>query len=223
MRPGEAFLGWLTLGHFLLMAILWLFYDRYALVVLPSVIGLLLTGERSPRPALALVFLVVFGGVSFVGVHDHLQYNQALWQAVDTLQERGIPDSDIDGGYVVNGWLHYAHPENAPQDEQGNILVPGLTTKMNPLRYLIANRPLPNWRVVQTIPYHRWWGRSGIICILERDTAPPLPVKEITQANSNPIGPIAINVKNLRTGKCEPRSSLALLPGRHSRKLYSCV
>jgi hypothetical protein len=173
MSPGEAFLGWLTLGHFLLMAILWLFYDRYALLLLPSVIGLLLTGEGSPRPVLALVFLAVFGGVSFVGVHDHLQYNQALWQAVDVLQEQGIPDSDIDGGYVVNGWLHYAHPENAPRDEQGNILVPGLTTKMNPLRYLIANRPLPNWRVVQTIPYHRWWGRSGTICILERDPAPP--------------------------------------------------
>src|SRR5262249_52268155 len=50
MSPGEAFLGWLTLGHFLLMAILWLFYDRYALVVLPSVIGLLLSGKGSPRP-----------------------------------------------------------------------------------------------------------------------------------------------------------------------------
>jgi hypothetical protein len=172
-RPGEAFLGWLTLGHFLLMAMLWLFYDRYALVVLPLVIGLLLTSEVFPRPALMLVFIAGFGAVSFVGVHDHLQYNQALWQAVDTLRQREVPDSDIDGGYVVNGWLHYAHPENAPRDDRGNILVPGLTTTLNPLRYIIANRPLPNWRLVKTIPYHRWLGRSGSICILERDTAPP--------------------------------------------------
>jgi len=70
--PGEAFLGWLTLGHFLLMMILWLFYDRYALVVLPLVIGLVLSGEVSLRPTLMLVFVAVFGGVSFVGVHDHL-------------------------------------------------------------------------------------------------------------------------------------------------------
>jgi hypothetical protein len=179
-RPGEAFLGWLTLGHFLLMVMLWLFSDRYALVVLPSVIGLWLTGKVSPRPTLMLVFLAVFGGVSFVGVYDHLQYNQALWQAVDTLHQRGIADADIDGGYVVNGWLHYAHPDKAPRDEQGNILVPGLTTKIHPLRYQIANRPVPNWRLVQTIPYHRWLGRSGTICILERDTALSLTAREGT-------------------------------------------
>jgi hypothetical protein len=178
-HPGEAFLGWVTLGHFLLMAILWLFYDRYALVVLPSAIGLLLTGGISPRPLPTLVFLVLFGGVSVVGVRDHLQYNQALWQAVALLRQRGVPDADIDGGYIVNGWLHYAHPHNAPRDERGNILVPGLTTARNPLRYVIANRFLPQWRVVTTMPYQRWWGRSGTIYILERSaSALPAPAGE---------------------------------------------
>jgi hypothetical protein len=177
-RPGEAFLGWVILGHFLLMAILWLFHDRYALVVLPAAIGLLLTGGVSPRPLPTLVFLALFGGVSVVGVRDHLQYNQALWQAVAVLRQRGVPDSDIDGGYIVNGWLHYAHPDKAPRDEQGNILVPGLTTAGNPLRYVIANLPLPQWRVVTTIPYQRWWGRSGTIWVLEHATAPPAPGSE---------------------------------------------
>jgi hypothetical protein len=167
--PGAVFLGWLTLGHFLLMAILWLFYDRYTLVLLPLAIGLLLAGKSPLRPLLALIFIIVFGGVSVVGVHDHLQYNQALWQAVGTLRQQGVPDADIDGGYIVNGWLHYAHPENAPRDAQGNILVPWLTTKSS-LRYQIANIPLPDWQLVHTIPYHRWLGRSGTICILEHDT-----------------------------------------------------
>ncbi|HKA56405.1 MAG TPA: glycosyltransferase family 39 protein [Candidatus Binatia bacterium] len=171
--PGQAFLGWLTLGHLLLMLMLWLFYDRYALVALPPAIGLLLAGGVSPRPALVLVCAALFGGISLVGVHDHLQYNQALWQAVDVLRQCGAPDSDIDGGYVVNGWLHYAHPENAPRDEQGNIVVPGLTTKTYPLRYQIANCPLPTRRLVTTISYRRWFGRSGAICILERETTPP--------------------------------------------------
>jgi hypothetical protein len=101
--PGEAFLGWLALGHFLLMAILWLFYDRYALVLLPSAIGLLLAGKSALRLPLALACITVFGAVSVVGVYDHLQYNTALWQAVDTLRQRGVPDADIDGGYIVNG------------------------------------------------------------------------------------------------------------------------
>jgi hypothetical protein len=170
--PGEAFLAWLTLGHFLLMAILWLFYDRYALVLLPSVIGLVLARIPPLHPTLALVFILIFGGVSLVGVRDHLQYNQALWRAVDILRQRGVPDADIDGGYIVNGWLHYAHPENAPRDAQGNILVPWLTTTSS-LRYQIANIPLPGWQLVYTLPYHRWLGRSGTICILERETALP--------------------------------------------------
>jgi hypothetical protein len=84
----------------------------------------------------------------------------------------------------VNGWLHYAHPENAPRDERGNILVPGLMSATNPLPYLIANRPLPQWRLVQVIPYHRWLGRSGSIYILEREAAPPAAAREGIQANS---------------------------------------
>jgi hypothetical protein len=65
-----------------------------------------------------------------------------------------------------------AHPENAPRDEQGNIMVPWLTTT-NSLQYQIANIPLQDWQLVQTIPYHRWLGRSGSIYILERQTALP--------------------------------------------------
>jgi hypothetical protein len=142
------------------------------LVLLPSVIGLVLARIPPLRLTLALVFILMFGGVSLVGVRDHLQYNQALWKAVDILRQRGVPDADIDGGYIVNGWLHYAHPENAPRDAQGNILVPWLTTTSS-LRYQIANIPLPGWQLVYTLPYHRWLGRSGTICILERETALP--------------------------------------------------
>jgi hypothetical protein len=175
---GEAFLAWLTLGHFLLMITLWLFYDRYALVLLPSAIALLLTGRVFPRPRLALGLIALFGVVSFVGVHDHLQYNKALWRAVDDLRQRGVPDSDLDGGYVVNGWLHYAHPERAPRDGQGNVMVPWLTTKTSPGRYQIANSHLPHWKLLKTIPYTRWLGRSGALYILERDTVPPASAHE---------------------------------------------
>ena len=176
--PGEAFLVWLTLGYFLLMAVLWLFHDRYALVLLPSAIVLLLTNKMFPRLAVSMVCLALFSIVSFVGVYDHLQYNAALWQAVNNLHQRGVADADLDGGYIINGWLHYAHPANAPRDGQGNIVISGIsgsTPKTNPTtRYQIANVHLPNWRVLETIPYNRWLGRLGNIYILERKPAPPL-------------------------------------------------
>lgn len=42
---GEAFIAWLALGLFLLSAVLWLFYDRYSLPLVPCVTALLLAGQ----------------------------------------------------------------------------------------------------------------------------------------------------------------------------------
>ena len=48
-------------------------------------------------------------GESVAATRDHVRYNAALWGAVDRLLKRGVPASDLNGGYVVNGWLQYAH------------------------------------------------------------------------------------------------------------------
>jgi hypothetical protein len=123
-QPGEAYLIWMIIGHYLLLAILQLFYDRCALELVPLGIVLLLAGKPVLRLPVALVFLALFAGISIVGVCDHLAYNSALWNAVGDLRDSGVPASEIDGGYTVNGWLQYAHPENAHRDEEGNIRIP---------------------------------------------------------------------------------------------------
>lgn len=167
--PPEAFLLWLAGGHFVLMAFLWLFYDRYALVLFPSAIALLLARAPHLRTSIALPVIGVFAFISCVGMHDHLQLNRSLWQAVAQLRARGVSDDQIDGGYVVNGWLHCAHPEHAPRDARGNPFVPGLTTPSGLLRYEASARPLPGWKTLDVIPYRRWLGPSGAIWILQRD------------------------------------------------------
>jgi hypothetical protein len=106
-------------------------------------------------------------------VRDHLAYNAAVWDAVRSLRESGASVADIDGGYVVNGWQQYAHPQDAPRDTDGRVVVPGITTTTDiaALRYVIANAPMAGWNVVRTFPYRRWLGRSGKVWILERESA----------------------------------------------------
>jgi hypothetical protein len=161
-----AFLRWLLCGLFGLMAILWLFYDRYALPLLPVSIVLVLASCPIKHPQIALVLLAIFGVVALTGARDHLRYNDALWNAVRRARELGVPDADVDGGYVVNGWLQYAHPDNAPRDAEGRVAVAWLNASASNAHYRIANRPFDGWRMLAAIPYDRWWGRAGRVYVL---------------------------------------------------------
>ena len=104
-----------------------------------------------------------------VGVRDHLAYNAALWRSVDVLRARGVPDSEIDAGYVVDGWLQFARPEHAPRAPDGRPMFPWLVDAGGLLPYQVANQPLPGWRVLESLPFERWLGRSGALYVLERD------------------------------------------------------
>lgn len=168
-RAGEAFLAWSLLGHGALAAILWLFYDRYLLAMLPLVIPLLLRGARVLRERTMVAGLLVLALVSLVGTRDHLAYNAALWRAVDVLRARGVPDAQIDAGYVVDGWFHFARPDEAPRDASGRRIFSWITASGGLLPWQIANRPLPGWQVTDTVPYTRWLGRSGALHVLRRD------------------------------------------------------
>jgi hypothetical protein len=171
-RPGEAFLAWLIVGHVLLIAILWLFYDRYALVLVPLVLVLVLAGGLAPRLAVGLPLVGIYGVLSVVGVRDHLQYNVALWTAVDELHALGAADSEIDGGYMVNGWLQYDHPENAYHDAKGEVVIPWFNAYSEKLRlrYQVTNQPEEGEIVLKRIPYECWLSSSGAIYITDRKT-----------------------------------------------------
>ena len=142
--------------------------DRYALPLFPLFMAVLLSAGELRRPRLAIALLSMMGLYSLIGVRDHLSYNRALWQAVDVAL-RSTSISQIDGGYIVNGWLQYAHPENAPRDENGAVAVPWMNAEGGSSPYRITNRPLSGYRVIRLIPYRRWLGRSGSIYLLERD------------------------------------------------------
>ncbi len=164
-RPIDALLIWMFIGQFILCAILWLFADRYVLPLLPLAIALFLRGA-APRGYLALPLLGLFAVFCLVGTRDHLAYTAAVWRAVERLTADGTRVSEIDGGYVVNSWLHYAHPENAPRD-RGRAYVPKLTHAGVTLRYELSNEVLPGQNVVIIEPYRRWLAPSGQIYVHE--------------------------------------------------------
>ncbi|MGH7334839.1 MAG: glycosyltransferase family 39 protein [Candidatus Rokuibacteriota bacterium] len=165
---GEASsLAWGALGYFALSTVLWLFYDRYALPLVVIVAALRLGTAGIPRLRLALVGVAMFATVSGLGTWDHLQYSHALWEAVAWARRAGIEERQLDGGYVVNGWLQYAHPEHASRAPNGDVQVPGVNGG-EPPRYGIVKRVPPESRVLHAVPYRRIIGSSGSLYVIDR-------------------------------------------------------
>ncbi len=171
-RPAAAaptFLAWVLLGQGVVVALLWLFYDRYLLPLFVPALALALMREPIRRPRVAVLALAALALLSAVGVRDHLAYTRALWQGVAEARALGARDAEINAGYAVNGWLQYAHPEQAPRGPDGRLVVPWMNGgKDDPLRYWVANGPAPGYETARTVPYRRWLAPSGRIFVLER-------------------------------------------------------
>lgn len=168
VRPAAA---WLMLGFCGLIAILWLFYDRYGLPLIPLALLLLLPGRSIPYPRLAIAATVLLAVISLIGLRDNLLVDAAKMRAFEMLRGRGIAIPDIDAGYSINGWLQYGHPENIRMDEEGKPQVVDLTTS-SPPRFQASFRPMPGGVVIDTVPYRRWMGPSGAIYLLEYPSNP---------------------------------------------------
>ena len=145
-------------GHVLSVALLWLFYDRYALVLVPLVIVSVLRGGPIGNPRVTAAMVVAMGLVSLEAFAIILPIT-ALGAAVQHFRSIGIKPADFDGGYVVNGWLQYAHPQHARRDASGAVQVPKVNASaMTP--YRISNGVKPGWKVIVSFPYTRGAGWS---------------------------------------------------------------
>ena len=160
-------LAWGALGYFVLSSALFLSYDRYALPLVVLVAALRLGTVGIRRPGLALFGVAMLAIVSGVGTWDHLRYSHALWDAVGWAQQAGIEARDLDGGYVVNGWLQYAHSEHAARGPTGDVRVPWINVRET-LRYGIVNRAPAGARVLHEVAYRRILAPSGRIYVIDR-------------------------------------------------------
>jgi 4-amino-4-deoxy-L-arabinose transferase-like glycosyltransferase len=166
-REAEKFLLWNIAVQTLLVAVLWLTADRYALVFVPLTAALVLARRPPQRSGPTVACIVAYAAITLAGAHDHLDYNRAVWSAVADLRAGGVPPRDIDGGYVVNGWLQYLHPDDAYHDASGRIIVP-MVNDFAELTYRVAEQPMPNRAVVRTYRYIGWLRPGGYIYVLKR-------------------------------------------------------
>jgi hypothetical protein len=161
----ERFLFWNIAAQMLLIAILWLTADRYVLVLVPLATALVLSRQPLARSWPTILGIGACAAIALVGTRDHLAYHRAVWSAVADLRASGAQPRDIDGGYVVNGWLQYLHPDEAYRDPSGRIIVP-MVNDFAELTYQISNAQAPNRTVVRRYPYSGWLGRDGVIYVL---------------------------------------------------------
>lgn len=150
-----------------LIFVLWLFHDRYYLVLLPPLIVVLLM-KGLPGMKGTMVGLAIFFVISLTGTWDNLQLNRATGEAFTWLRDKGIPIADIDAGFPFNGWNFYVHPENLPPGARADQDVQRVSADVEK-PYVIAVSPLPGYYVLREV---RWapsfWIATDRIYILKK-------------------------------------------------------
>ena len=91
LREAEKFLVWNIAAQVLLVAVLWLTSDRYALVFVPLTAALVLARRPLLRSGPAVACIAAYAVIALAGAHDHLDYNRAVWSAVADLRAGGVP------------------------------------------------------------------------------------------------------------------------------------
>jgi hypothetical protein len=165
--PAAPVLWWTIAGLVAMAAILWLATDRYILAFLAPALALVLGRGALVSWPRATPVLVLFALVGTIAVRDRIDAEEAIWSAVNDLRQAGVPAADIDAGYVVNGWLQYAHPAGAHRDAQGHVAVPFVNADAE-LPWVVAAAPMEGFTVVREYPFNRTWRRPGAIFVLQR-------------------------------------------------------
>jgi len=141
------------IAYLLIANVLWLYNDRYLIVLLPVVVALALGGRQQSVevPRLAWIAVAIFATVAVVGTRDALRFNQSLRDSWQALVDSGVRSSDIDAGYAWNGWWLYAHPENLAKGLTVQD-VPWITTERRST-YILSTSALAGYDVVREVAW----------------------------------------------------------------------
>jgi hypothetical protein len=152
----------------LLFEALWLYYDRYYLLLLPMFTALVLLYLRPTKVVnmVGMVGVLLWGAVAVTGTIDQFRYTLTVVETRDWLLHRGVAAAHIDAGYALNGWWLYAHPPTGLPSRWREPDVPWVTSS-SALPYKIANVPEPSYAVVRSFRRDMLWATSDTIYVLE--------------------------------------------------------
>ena len=148
------------------------YFDRYVLPLAPLALILLAIGSqpaiRAPlaswRIGLTTLLLATAGGLSIAATHDYLAWNRTRWVAINHLMaELGVPASQIDGGYEVNGSLMYKPGLHSPGGKSWWWVQDD--------RYILTTGPLSGYHQIARYPVEGKYLPVGLkqVLILQRD------------------------------------------------------
>jgi hypothetical protein len=165
-------------------------FDRYLLPVMPA--ALWLVADALPcsagRSKAAFGLVLLIGLFSVGATHQYLSWNAARDRAVRALAAQGIADSEVDGGFEVNGPRHFATYFR----RTGQLLAPRPTPWWVPgARYHIVFRPesRPDCRPLAGQPPSSWpywsWPGTGPRALYILDCGAPLRARSAHSAGTS--------------------------------------
>lgn len=157
-----------ALCQLLLIEVLWLFYDRYCLPLVPAGAALFSARLHPNKKVIALILFggVLWGGIAITGTIDMFRFGIAAAEAREWLLRQGVAPEQIDAGYVLNGWFLYV--PSLPSGRGPEPDVPFITSSEIVLPYKIANAPEAGYVVLRRIIWPTLWAASDTIFILKR-------------------------------------------------------
>jgi hypothetical protein len=159
------------IAYLVLANVLWMYNDRYLIVLLPVIVALAL-GVRQPGlevPRLAWFATAIFAIVAVVGTRDALRFNESVRDSWQALVDSGVRPSDIDAGYAWTGWILYAHPENLAKGLTVRD-VPWITSKRRPT-YILSKSPLDGYDIAREVTWTDdapWPGPDRLLVLKRR-------------------------------------------------------
>jgi len=140
---------------------LWMFNDRYDLVMLPAaclIVALAPLPNRLPAKALTFTAIGIMGLLSMGGVYAYQRGLAAVMAERDQLLRQGVPRRAIDAGYELNGLDLYRFPEKGEDEFRDERGIPMITSaKVD--EFTIASRVLPGTVIVRRFS---WPGPFGV-------------------------------------------------------------
>ncbi len=140
-------------------------FDRYLIVIIPPILGLLVwrRGNSEIRwPLITIIALVLYGLFSVAATHDYLAWNRARWHALNDLMNSGVAPRQIDGGYEFNGWnLNDPKYQRVPGKSYWWVIDDA---------YMVASGPVRGYRAIAKYKYRRWLdgGQVSEVAALKR-------------------------------------------------------
>jgi hypothetical protein len=142
---------------------LWLFNDRYYLVLVPAgaiLLALVPLPKQRSSVAAAIAMAAVMGFASIAGVYDYQRGLAAVVAERDALERSGVPRPAIDAGYSLNGaeLYHFVDRPTGPQDSYLQAQGIPMVTSAALDEYTIAAAPIAGTEIVRRFG---WPGLPG--------------------------------------------------------------